>query len=423
MRAIPSGPAGQARLRRHDAVPLLALTRRDGVVQGFTDHDEDVVLDGVTCRAGTGLTGSEATQQLGLAVGGSEISGALADDTLNEADLAAGRYDAAAIEIFLVDWSEPSLSRADDARACSARCGARARPSPPRCAGSPTGSTEESGRLYTATCAADLGDARCTVDLDDPAFRGSGTVTALDGDVGFIASGLDAFADGWFTAGRLTLTSGANDGPRGRGEEPSRRRRRRRARAVAGDAGADRGGRHLQRHGRLRQALRHLPRPLRQRRELPRLPAHSGQRFRHPLSRCPASPATTASSLQIPDAGHSRSSPAHADRRRGARLDRHALSAPGLAQGRRLRLPRARARRLARAVSATSRSARRPIRRTGRRRRRARRLARSRARASDRRSTPRNSRPATCCCSAGARACRPSMPPSSARRDADGACP
>ena len=46
------------------------ITRRDGVVQGFTDHDEDVVLDGVTCRAGSGLTGSEATQKLGLAVDG-----------------------------------------------------------------------------------------------------------------------------------------------------------------------------------------------------------------------------------------------------------------------------------------------------------------------------------------------------------------
>ena len=85
------------------------ITRSDGVTQGFTDHDEDVVLGDVTCRAGSGLTGSEATQKLGLAVDGSELSGALADDTLNEDDLAAGRYDAAAVELWLVDWSEPDL--------------------------------------------------------------------------------------------------------------------------------------------------------------------------------------------------------------------------------------------------------------------------------------------------------------------------
>ena len=85
------------------------IARRDGVTLGFTDHDEDVAVGAVTCRAGTGLTGSEATQKLGLSVDSSELSGALNDDSLNEDDLAAGRYDAAAVELWLVDWSESSL--------------------------------------------------------------------------------------------------------------------------------------------------------------------------------------------------------------------------------------------------------------------------------------------------------------------------
>ena len=89
MRSIP--PALQDKL--DSGVTTLCrcwlITRRDGVVQGFTDHDEDVVLAGTACLAGSGLSGSEATQKLGLAVDGSELSGALADDTLNEADLAA----------------------------------------------------------------------------------------------------------------------------------------------------------------------------------------------------------------------------------------------------------------------------------------------------------------------------------------------
>src|SRR3954447_7053041 len=75
------------------------VTRRDGVQQGFTDHDRDVALGGVTCKAATGLAASEATATLGLAVQGSEIAGALADESLTEADLAAGRYDAAAVEV------------------------------------------------------------------------------------------------------------------------------------------------------------------------------------------------------------------------------------------------------------------------------------------------------------------------------------
>src|SRR5262249_8804247 len=66
------------------------------------------------------------------------------------------------------------------------------------------------GRRFTATCSADLGDARCTIDLTNSAFRGVGTIAALGGTSTFAASGLDAFVDSWFSAGRITWTSGAN---------------------------------------------------------------------------------------------------------------------------------------------------------------------------------------------------------------------
>ena len=68
------------------------------------------------------------------------------------------------------------------------------------------------GRLYQSACDADLGDARCGIDLDDPAFRGTGTVVAAASPRLFTASGLDAFAAGWFTRGLVTFTSGANAG-------------------------------------------------------------------------------------------------------------------------------------------------------------------------------------------------------------------
>jgi uncharacterized phage protein (TIGR02218 family) len=211
MRIVP--PALQAKL--DSGVTTLCrcwvLTRRDGVVQGFTDHDQDIVFDGVSCRAGTGLTRSEATQQLGLAVDGGDISGALNHDTLNEADLAAGRYDAAKVETWLVDWSEPALnvllakSVLGEVRREGAAFTAELRGLAHRL-------QEESGRLYTATCSADLGDQRCTVDLTDADFRGSGAILALTDTSVFTASDLDGFDDGWFTAGRLIWTSGANAG-------------------------------------------------------------------------------------------------------------------------------------------------------------------------------------------------------------------
>ena len=55
---------------------------------------------------------------------------------------------------------------------------------------------------------------RCGVDLDEPAYRGTGALVAIVRDRAFIASGLAGFADGWFGLGALDWTSGANAGRR-----------------------------------------------------------------------------------------------------------------------------------------------------------------------------------------------------------------
>ncbi|HEY7229432.1 MAG TPA: DUF2163 domain-containing protein [Pseudolabrys sp.] len=187
------------------------ITRRDGVMRGFTDHDDDVVVGSVNCRAGSGLTGSEVTQKLGLAVDSSEISGALAGDTLNERDLAAGLYDAATVEIWLVDWTEPAL-RLLLAKGALGEVRREGQAFTAEVRGLSDRLAQESGRLYTPTCSADLGDAHCGIDLVNSIFRGTGTVVGTSATSTFTASGLDGFADGWFTAGKLTFIGGANAG-------------------------------------------------------------------------------------------------------------------------------------------------------------------------------------------------------------------
>jgi uncharacterized phage protein (TIGR02218 family) len=71
---------------------------------------------------------------------------------------------------------------------------------------------EPQGGVFRPTCDADLGDARCTVDLTAPALRGNGTVKAVADRRRLTASGLGDYAAGWFERGRLTWTSGANAG-------------------------------------------------------------------------------------------------------------------------------------------------------------------------------------------------------------------
>lgn len=211
MRPIPS--ALQAKL--DSGVTTLAqcwiVRRRDGAVLGFTDHDRDLTIEGITCRAGTGFAASEAAQRFDLSVDGAEISGALADDLLSDADLAAGRYDAAAVESWVVDWSAPSL-RVLTARGTLGEVRREGRAFTAELRGLADLLSQESGRLYTAGCGADLGDGRCRVDLGSPAWCGAGSVAATFGVSTLAVAGLDGFAAGLFTGGRLHWSSGANAG-------------------------------------------------------------------------------------------------------------------------------------------------------------------------------------------------------------------
>ena len=188
------------------------LIRRDGVVRGFTDHDVDVPLNGVVYAARTGLDGAQVEATLGMAIGGTEISGALNADTLTEADLSAGRYDGASIEAWLVNWDSTAqnflidigvfgeVRRNDHGFTVEIR-------------GLATSLDEERGRQYQAACSADLGDARCGIALAGAAFTGSATVAAVDG-LALTGAGLSGYPDGWFTGGEIVFTSGANAGAR-----------------------------------------------------------------------------------------------------------------------------------------------------------------------------------------------------------------
>jgi uncharacterized phage protein (TIGR02218 family) len=187
------------------------LTRADGVELGFTDHDRDIVFDGTTFEAAAGFTASEIRDSVGLSVDNLEVTSALTSERLAEADLVAGRYDDARVEIFRVNWSDPAqrlLMRSGslgEVRRASGAFAAEVR-------GLAHYLQQPKGRLYQFTCDADLGDQRCTIDLDLAAYRGEGAIVAVLSERRFTASGLDAFADDWFTRGLLTFTSGAASG-------------------------------------------------------------------------------------------------------------------------------------------------------------------------------------------------------------------
>jgi uncharacterized phage protein (TIGR02218 family) len=80
------------------------IHRKDGVTLGFTSHDRDLAFGGVLHRAAPGMLPSAVRRTAGLTGDSAEMQGALAHDSIAEADLAAGRFDGARVEVGAVDW-------------------------------------------------------------------------------------------------------------------------------------------------------------------------------------------------------------------------------------------------------------------------------------------------------------------------------
>jgi uncharacterized phage protein (TIGR02218 family) len=213
MKQLPAGLAAHLASGATTLCWCWRLTRRDGLVQGFTDHDRDLVIDGTTFEASAGFTASEMREGVGLTVDNLEVTGAVTSERLADADLAAGLYDDAKVEIFRVNWQTPAervLVRSGslgEVRRQGAAFTAEIR-------GLAHYLQAPKGRLYQFTCDADVGDGRCGVDLDAAQFKGTGTLDTVASARKFTALGLGAFAEGWFTRGLLTFTSGAAEGQR-----------------------------------------------------------------------------------------------------------------------------------------------------------------------------------------------------------------
>ncbi|MEQ8746945.1 DUF2163 domain-containing protein [Pyruvatibacter sp.] len=185
------------------------LTRNDDTAFGFTDHDADIMFGGVVFEAVAGMSASAIESSSGLAVDNLDVVGALSSDRLSEADLAAGLFDDADVEIWRVNWADPQqrvlMRKGNLGEVSRGRSAFRA-----EIRGLAHKLNQPTGRIYQFTCDAVLGDARCGVDLSGSSFRGTGTVAAVIDGRTVDVTGLDAFTSDWFARGLLIFSSGSN---------------------------------------------------------------------------------------------------------------------------------------------------------------------------------------------------------------------
>lgn len=185
------------------------LTRRDGVVLGFTDHDRSLEFAGTSFSPQTGLTSTEARSAHGFGMDTADVEGALSSLGITEVDIVDGLYDGAEVETFLVNWREPGqnmlvraatiaeLRRADNAFVATLE-------------GPGRGLDIVRGRYVRRGCDAELGDSRCKVNAD--AFSRARVVENVTAHNALYTSGMADLPSGWFEHGLLTWTSGVRTG-------------------------------------------------------------------------------------------------------------------------------------------------------------------------------------------------------------------
>jgi len=213
MRSIPNELADRIESGAAGLCHAWVLTRADGVRLGFTDHDRDLDVEGVVCRAASGWTAGVAESEVGLGAGAASMAGGLDDEAINDADVEAGRFDGAVVELWRVDWARPELR---------VRLWVGTLASIRREGGSfvaevagPMAALERVvGRTYGRECDAVLGDGRCRVDV--AAFPGRGCDKRFATCVGVFGNGVnfqgfpDVPGDDFLTA--VPVEGGRNDG-------------------------------------------------------------------------------------------------------------------------------------------------------------------------------------------------------------------
>lgn len=184
-----------------------SITRHDSTVLGFTDHDAILSFEGTVFAPQTGLNAKALASSTGLSVNNTEAVGALTSDAITEADIFAGRYDAAEVVIWLVCWDNVEarkiLFRGSLGEITRASGGFQA-----ELLGLTAALNQQQGRSFLKNCSAALGDAQCGVRVEDVAYRLDYTVDREPKGQIFVLSDVVGFQPTWFEGGQITVLSG-----------------------------------------------------------------------------------------------------------------------------------------------------------------------------------------------------------------------
>lgn len=193
------------------------ITRKDGTVLSFTDHDKPIIIDGITYIPEVSFNSTNFSATNNLSADNLTLNGVLSIDHIDEMDIVNCKYDDARISIFIIDWTDPPDSLSTEPYNFlpvlgNGRIGKLEKNNIGFTA-DVTGRgyylNQKIGDLTSRNCRNNLGDAKCGVNLG--AFTDSYTVFAVQGRRITVSTTIQR-PTGYYANGTITLTSGANIG-------------------------------------------------------------------------------------------------------------------------------------------------------------------------------------------------------------------
>ena len=186
------------------------IIRTDGVELGFTDHDQPFTVDAIDYDSIAGFTPTTVESKSNMSVDNLDVEGQTFPSKITEADLLAGLYDYAEIEIFIVNYNDLSQGKLVVKRGQLGEVTLSSQMFQAEVRGLTQHLSQTIGEVFSPSCRAILGDSRCKIVLAGVTV--ATTVTEATNNQSFKATALTQDA-GWFTGGEVIWTSG-NNAPR-----------------------------------------------------------------------------------------------------------------------------------------------------------------------------------------------------------------
>ena len=184
------------------------MTAIGGTILGFTSHIADLTISGQLYKSATGFTPSAVSGTANFSVDNMNVEGLISGD-FAVADLFAGKWDFASVEIFLVNYLDVTAGTLKVRKGTLGAVTVGRQQFQAEIRGLLQAYSRSIVELYSPSCRADLGDARCQVTL--ASFTATGMVTSFTNSRVFFDSAR-AEANAYFDGGLLTWTGGLNSG-------------------------------------------------------------------------------------------------------------------------------------------------------------------------------------------------------------------